>query len=115
MQDIAKEIAQALADFSSEIEEDLEQIKEDTADEAVQELKATSPRGRRGKYAKGWRKTKQGTAIVINNREYRLTHLLEKGHAKRNGGRTQAQPHIKIVEERVIKRFEDNVIRKVQR
>ena len=35
--------------------------------------------------------------------EYRLTHLLEKGHATRNGGRTKAYPHIKFGDEYVKK------------
>lgn len=40
---------------------------------------------------------------------YRLPHLLERGHAKRNGGRTQAFPHIEKNTEKAQKRFEDRV------
>lgn len=114
MNDLASLIAQSLTEYSEEVEAELEKEKEAIAAEAVQELKMKSPNGQRGKYAKGWRKTKKDTGWVIHNKEYRLTHLLEKGHAKRDGGRTRAQPHIKIVEERVIKRFEESIVKKVQ-
>ncbi len=87
------------------------------ADEAVINLKQLSPKNT-GKYAKGWRrkegKTKNGYTIVIHNIKYQLTHLLEYGHAKRNGGRVEAQPHIKPVEERVVKEFEEELIKEIE-
>lgn len=45
---------------------------------------------------------------------YRLTHLLEKGHALRNGGRSREFPHWKPAEEAAIEYFEENVIRRIQ-
>ena len=115
MQDIANEIAQALTEYTSEVEEKLDEIKSDVADETVNMLKVNSPMGRRGKYAKGWRKKKDGTSYVIHNATNAgLTHLTEKGHAKRNGGRTKAQPHISTAEEMAIKKFENKIERVIK-
>ena len=115
MQDIASEITKALTEYTSEVEEKLDEIKSDVADETVNMLKVNSPTGRRGKYAKGWRKKKDGTSYVIHNAtDAGLTHLTEKGHAKRNGGRTKAQPHISTAEEMAIKKFENKIERVIR-
>ena len=104
--DIASQIANALAEYSEEVNQKLEDAKSLVADETVAYLKANSPVGRRGKYAKGWRKKKDGTGYVVHNAiDYRLTHLLEKGHAKRNGGRTKAEPHISEAERLAVERM----------
>ena len=110
--DIADEITKALTEYTSEVEAEMDMIKADVADETVNMLKANSPKGRCSKYAKGWRKKKDGTSYVIHNATNAgLTHLTEKGHAKRNGGRTKAQPHISTAEEMAIKKFENKVER----
>ena len=63
------------------------------------QIKGNAP-VRTGKYAKSWtsRKTKEtSTALqvtVYSPSRYMLAHLLEHGHAKRNGGRVRAIPHI---------------------
>ena len=115
MQDIASEITKALSEYTSEVEEKLDGIKAGVADETVNMLKVNSPQGRRGKYAKGWRKKKDGTSYVIHNATNAgLTHLTEKGHAKRNGGRTKAQPHISLAEEMAIKKFENKIERVIK-
>ena len=115
MQDIANEITKALTQYTSEVEQQLDEIKSDVADETVNMLKVNSPTGRRGKYAKGWRKKKDGTSYVIHNATNAgLTHLTEKGHAKRNGGRTKAQPHISTAEEMAIKKFENKIERVIR-
>ena len=114
--DIASEIAKALTDYTTEVEQESEEIAEKVAEEAVSTLKTTSPQGRRSRYAKGWRKKKDGKGyIIFNATDAGLTHLVEKGHAKRNGGRTKAQNHIQNAEETAITEFETKIERAIKR
>ena len=70
---------------------------------------------RTGKYKKSWtvkrqRETSNTLEVVVHSRNrYQLTHLLEKGHAKRGGGRVKASPHIAPAEEKGIRELEEGI------
>lgn len=87
-------------------------IKE-TAEEVVQMLK-TAGDFRGNKYRKSWKaevtqRRLYTSAVVHNVKHYRLTHLLEFGHAKQNGGRVRAFPHIEPINEKTAEMFEDKL------
>lgn len=52
-------------------------------------------------------------ATVFNKKHYQLTHLLEFGHAKQNGGRTRAFPHIAPVNDKIGEMFEKELKNKI--
>lgn len=72
---------------------------------------------RTGKYKKSWAVKRQSETsntleVVVHSRNrYQLTHLLEKGHAKRGGGRVRAIPHIAPAEEKGIRELEEGIKR----
>lgn len=111
---IADDIARILSQYTDEVIEDIEKAKEETAKETVSELKKTSPKNT-GAYRKGWTKKRNGTSIVIHNKKYQLTHLLEHGHAKVNGGRVEGKPHIKPAEEKAIENYIKRVEKAIKR
>lgn len=107
--DLSREIAKQVATYSAGLESEIKAAEIKVAKEAVSELKSKSPRNE-GSYATGWAVKKTDRGIVIYNRtDYQLTHLLEYGHAKANGGRVSPRAHIRPVEEKAIADFTDLV------
>lgn len=68
------------------------------------EISSTAPR-KSGRYAGSWKSkttAESSTSMqvtVYSPSRYMLAHLLEHGHALRNGGRARAFPHIAPAEE----------------
>jgi len=111
-------ITQILEDYADDIEDDINDLIEAVSDEGVLLLKANSPKDR-GRYAKSWKKkTKKysrNTRITLYNTTPGLPHLLEHGHATRDGGRTRPQIHIKPVEDKVVTDFENGVVNIIEK
>lgn len=112
--ELADEIAQGLKEYSQEVADGIKAAADEVGAEAVKELKGSSPT-LTGSYEKGWTKTKvyEDTGskrnTVHNKTDHQLTHLLEKGHASRNGGRVAGVEHIRPVEEKMVSEFEEKV------
>lgn len=108
---LAAEIAEGLADYSQEVVEKVNISSDKVGKAAVKQLKQTSPKDS-GDYAKSWAvKTEPEVGqphkriVHVKAPHYRLTHLLEYGHAKKGGGRVSGKPHIRPAEEQVIRDF----------
>jgi hypothetical protein len=102
---LAAEITRTLRTYTKDVTEGLEKAKVKIAKETVKQLNQTSPK-MTGRYSRGWRTKKVGSAQIIHNEtDYQLTHLLEKGHAKVNGGRVAPRVHIRPAEQQAIKKY----------
>ena len=118
---LAAEIAKGLADYSQDVVEKVNVSSDKVGKAAVKQLKQTSPK-RYGKYAKSWTmKTEPEVGqphkriVHVKAPHYRLTHLLEHGHAKKGGGRVEGKPHIRPAEEQVMKEFVAEVEEAIKR
>lgn len=110
----ADEIQKIAEGYVEEVNKAVAEVLPKVGKDAVKELKQTSPK-KTGRYAKGWtskvEKERLSTSVSIYNKDrYQLTHLLEKGHAKVNGGRVPAHPHIKPAEDHAA----DNAVKQIK-
>lgn len=112
---LAKAVTDTLAEYYGLVREDVDAATKTVGKETrkkVRELAKKKNLVRTGKYLKSWRvKYKTGdekvTATVYAAApQYRLTHLLEYGHAKVNGGRVPAYPHLAEAEQWAVDEYE---------
>ena len=124
IEELESTLREYINEYKENIQEDVKETTDAIVKEAVNELKETSPKGkgtRKNPYYKGW--TKQAgkenkgryTAKIHNKTNYQLTHLLEFGHATRNGKRTKAIPHVRPVEEKYNKLYEKKLTTVIKR
>lgn len=115
---LADEVRKALDEQTEQTIESINEEVDAIADEAVNELKQTSPRskgsgGKHGHYADGWTKQIESSnwkgitkKIIYNKAKPQITHLLENGHLKAGGtGRVQGIPHITPVFDNVTQKL----------
>jgi hypothetical protein len=98
---LADELVQAVKEYTDDVAEGVRKKVDETARKVLQEVKNNHPyNDRTGEYTKGFGITKEDSygvtrRIVWNKKHYRRVHLLEFGHAKVNGGRVPAYPHLR--------------------
>lgn len=112
-------VTKILAEYGDEVQTNLDEITARVGKAGVSAMRQESKQkfGGTGAYAKGWQsqvvESRLGNSVVIYNRTPGLPHLLEYGHAKRNGGRVAGRAHIAPVEEQIIDSFEKEVTAKL--
>lgn len=97
--DMTAEIMKGLQEYADLADTEMKKVVRKTATSVKNEISANAPK-RTGRYAKSWaaKKTKENShslEMTVHSKDrYQIAHLLEKGHAKRGGGRVAGRPHI---------------------
>lgn len=115
--ELSEAVNQELKLYSEEVTNKLKKQAAKSMRELVKETKATAPVGYRKKHYKSSIKSKKlkedtrGITYVwyVAGSDYRLSHLLEDGHATRNGGRVEGTHFIRNATDRVIRDYEKAV------
>ena len=111
-------IEKELSGYADQLKADLGEVFEEVAEQALTEIRTASKNAgfEDHQYSRGWTKLVQLNkssgiyhVTIHNKKHYQLTHLLEKGHAKTNGGRTRAFPHIGPTQEKMDRLVVDEV------
>ena len=113
--DLEKAIMDELWTYSEEVTDKLKTDAKQVAKECLRDIKNNAP-NLTGAYKKSWKvkkayEDKEEIRVIIHSQKhYRLTHLLEHGHAKVGGGRVEGKPHIGPAEQKA----EEKLIKKVK-
>ncbi len=105
---LSEAISEELDNYNRVVVQGTKEEAKKAMDQLVRDTKATAPT-RRPKYKKSITSRKEwenalgvGYIWYVKGSEYRLSHLLENGHATRDGGRTKAFHFIKNASDPII-------------
>lgn len=106
-------ITQELTLYHQEVTDRVDRIGEVSIKQLANLTRATAPVGARGAYRKSIaskRLVKRATGSTyvwyVKPPNHRLTHLLARGHATKDGGRTKADPFLQNAVDQVLPEYE---------
>lgn len=114
----AAEVDKILQEYGDDVEQNMQNIVRSVAKKGATAVKNSARGAQKGKkYPGTWTSEVENSRFraeaTIYSKKPGLPHLLEHGHALRNGGRTGARTHIAPVEAEVISDFERQVMSKL--
>lgn len=117
---LSTEINSIMQEYAGDITSVMMKDIDTVAGQTVKKIKEKAPK-KTGSYAKSW--TSKVTAQNANSKNRvvyskgrggSITHLLENGHASRNGGRVKSIPHIKEAEEYAVEELVKKLKRRIE-
>lgn len=117
--DLAEQLNDALMLYSAEVTEQIKEEARDIAEETRIKIRDSSPQ-RTKKYRRGWKAKKvfenaNEVRYRIYNTRHQITHLLEKGHARKGGGKVAPRIHIRPAETWAQREFMKRIKKAVQK
>lgn len=114
--DMADVIIKGLTEYAELATDDMKEAVKSASKTVQKEIKANAPKDT-GAYQKSWTTKKVSETstklhmVVHSKNRYQLAHLLEYGHAKRNGGRVEGKAHIAPAEQNGIRQLQEEIER----
>lgn len=116
IEQLASAVQKYLDEYGDEVLSVIDEAARKTAQNARKAVSASAPVGKNGgDYKRSWavktERRRTGTTATVYSKQPGLPHLLENGHATRDGGRTRAFVHIAPAEAEAVKEFESQIER----
>ena len=115
---LADAIEQELTIYHEDVNEKLREVTRRNMADLVRKTRATAPEGKRGLFRKAiagdFRGLARGNRKVsatwyVRKPHYRLTHLIVKSHATKNGKPTKANPFLQNALDEVLPNYENEI------